>query len=177
LRYSTRELTLIVIFSSLGAVLSVPIGHLGNYLKTILILPFGTGQVLSGFHMIILTLTVLYIKKPGATTITATIKGLVEAFLFSYHGIPVILMSALQGLFLDVIIYIFGKRDWALYLGCGIASASNVAFLQFFLLRPFPVAIFGFMYILAFFSGIIFGGYGGVLLYKMVIIRMERANS
>lgn len=108
---------------------------------------------------------------------TAAIKGLVEVILFSYHGIPVVLMSALQGLFLDVTIHIFGKRDLALYLGCGIASASNVAFLQFILQLPFPAAIFGFMYLLAFFSGIIFGGYGGVRLYKMVGIRMERANS
>jgi len=177
LKYTTKELSFIAIFGSLGAVLSVPLGYLGNYLKTIPLLPFGTGQILSGFHIIILTLTALYIKKPGTTTMTATIKGLVEAILFSYHGIPVILMSALQGLSLDIIIYIFGKRDLAFYLGCGIASASNVAFLQFFLLLPFPAAIFGFMYLLAFFSGVVFGGYGGVLLYKMVEIRMERANS
>lgn len=166
-----------MVFSSLGAVLSVPVGYLGNYLKTIPILPFGTGQILSGVHIIVLTLTALYIKKPGATTMTAAIKGLVEVILFSYHGIPVILMSALQGLFIDVIIYILGYRDLAFYLGCGIASASNVAFLQFILLLPFPASAFSFMYILAFFSGTVFGGYGGVLLYKMVEIRLKRANS
>lgn len=108
---------------------------------------------------------------------TAAVKGLVEAILFSYHGIPVILMSALQGLFIDVMIYLFGSRDLVFYLGCGVASASNVAFLQFFIQLPFPATIFGFMYLLAFFSGIVFGGYGGVLLYKMVKIRMERADS
>ena len=177
MRYTTKELSLIAIFSTLGAVLSVPIGYIGNYLKTISILPLGIGQILSGFHIIILTLTALYIKKPGTSTMTATIKGLVEAILFSYHGIPVILMSALQGLFLDVTLIIFGKRDLSYYLGCGIASASNVAFLQFFLLLPFPAAIFGFMYLLAFFSGMVFGGYGGVLLYRMVKIRIECSNS
>jgi ABC-type thiamin/hydroxymethylpyrimidine transport system permease subunit len=177
LRYTTRELALVVVFSSLGAVLSVPVGYLGNYLKTIPILPFGTGQIISGVHIIVLTLTALYIKKPGATTMTAAIKGLVEVILFSYHGIPVILMSALQGLFIDAIIYILGYRDLAFYLGCGIASASNVAFLQFILLLPFPASVFSFMYILAFFSGTVFGGYGGVLLYKMVEIRLKRANS
>ena len=177
MRYTTRELALIVVFSSLGATLSVPVGYLGNYLKTIPLLPFGTGQILSGVHIIVLTLTALYIKKPGATTMTAVIKGLVEVILFSYHGIPVILMSALQGLLIDAIIYILGYRDLAFYLGCGIASASNVAFLQFILLLPFPAPVFSFMYILAFISGTVFGGYGGVLLFKMVEIRLKRANS
>jgi ABC-type thiamin/hydroxymethylpyrimidine transport system permease subunit len=108
---------------------------------------------------------------------TAAIKGLVEVILFSYHGIPVILMSALQGLFIDAVIYLLGYRDLSFYLGCGIASASNVAFLQFILLLPFPASVFSFMYLLAFFSGTVFGGYGGVLLYKMVEIRLKCANS
>ncbi len=108
---------------------------------------------------------------------TAAIKGLVEVILFSYHGIPVILMSALQGLLLDAIIYILGYRDLAFYLGCGIASASNVAFLQFILLLPFPASVFSFMYLLAFFSGTVFGGYCGILLHKTVENRTEHANS
>jgi len=176
LRFTTKELALIVVFSSLGAVLSVPVGHIGNYLKTIPVLPFGIGQILSGIHIILLTLITLNIKKPGAATMTATIKGLVEAVLFSYHGISVVFMSALQGLILDVVIYLLGKRDLALYLGCGIASASNVAFLQFVLLLSFPTSVFAFMYLLAFVSGAVFGGYGGVLLYKMVGIRIENVN-
>ena len=108
---------------------------------------------------------------------TAAIKGLVEVPLFSYHGIPVLLMSALQGLFIDIIIYLLGYRDLSFYLGCGIASASNVAFLQFILLLPFPASVFRFMYLLAFISGTVFGGYGGILLHKMVEIRLKCANS
>jgi ABC-type thiamin/hydroxymethylpyrimidine transport system permease subunit len=176
LRFTTKELALIVVFSSLGAVLSVPVGHIGNYLKTIPVLPFGIGQILSGIHIILLTLTTLYIKKPGAATTTATIKGLVEAILFSYHGISVVLMSALQGLVLDLVIYMIEKRDLSFYLGCGIASASNVAFLQFVLRLSVPASVFAFMYLLAFASGVVFGGYGGVLLYKMVGIRIEGVN-
>lgn len=108
---------------------------------------------------------------------TAVNKGLVEAILFSYHGISVVFMSVLQGLILDSIIYLVRKRDLALYLGCGFASASNVAFLQFVLLLPFPASVFVLMYLLAFISGAIFGGYGGILLYNMVGSRIERANS
>ena len=176
LRYTTKELTLIVVFSSLGAVLSVPIGYVGNYLKTVPVLPFGIGQMLSGIHIIVLTLIALYIKKPGATTMTAAIKGLVEALLFSYHGISVVFMSVLQGFILDITIHLLRKRYLAFYLGCGFASASNVAFLQFVLLLSFPASVFGFMYFLAFVSGAVFGGYGGILLYKIVGVRIERAS-
>ena len=176
MRFTSKELALIVVFSSLGAVLSVPVGHIGNYLKTIPVLPFGIGQILSGVHIILLTLTTLNIKKLGAATITATIKGLIEAILFSYHGISVVFLSVLQGLLLDLVIYMLGKRDIAFYLGCGIASASNVAFLQFVLLLSFPASVFAFMYLLAFVSGVVFGGYGGVLLFKMVRIRIESVN-
>jgi ABC-type thiamin/hydroxymethylpyrimidine transport system permease subunit len=165
-----------IVFSSLGAVLSVPLGHIGNYLKTIPVLPFGTGQILSGIHIILLTLVALYINKPGATTMTAAIKGLVEAILFSYHGISVVFMSALQGFILDIILYLLRKRNSAFYLGCGFASASNVAFLQFVLFLAFPASVFGFMYFLAFISGVMFGGYGGILLYKTIENRMERTN-
>ena len=73
-------------------------------------------------HIILLTLTTLNFKKLGVATITATIKGLIEAILFSYHRISVVLLSALHGLLLDLVIYILGKRDIAFYLGCGIAS-------------------------------------------------------
>ena len=176
MRYVTREIAFIAIFSCLGAVLSVPIGYLGDFLKTIPILPFGFGQILSGLHIFILTLSSLYIGKNGIATMTATIKGLVEAFLFSFHGIPVIVMSALQGLIIDVTVYVLGKRNTSYYLGCGIAAFSNVAYLQFFLQLPFPAEAFTLMYILAFISGTVFGGYGGVLLHKMVEKRLENTS-
>jgi len=173
LKFTTKELALIIVFSSLGAVLSVPVGYIGNYLKIIPILPLGTGQILSGVHLITLTLTALLIKKPGVTTMTGLIKGLVEAILFSFHGIPVILMSALQGLILDLIITMFRRRDSAIYLGCGLASTSSVAYLQFFLLLQFPISVFSFMYFLAFISGTVFGGYCGLYLYKKMGTRIS----
>jgi ABC-type thiamin/hydroxymethylpyrimidine transport system permease subunit len=173
LRFTTKELALIIVFSSLGAVLSVPVGYLGNYFKTIPILPLGTGQILSGIHLVSLTLTALFLKKRGVATMTGLIKGLVEAILFSFHGVPVILMSALQGLVIDAMINTFGERGLAVYLGCGFASASSVAFIQFFLLLPFPLSVFGFMYILAFISGAVFGGYVGLYLYKKVGTRIS----
>jgi len=63
--FNSSQLSLIVVFSALGAIASVPIGHLGNYLKTIPLLPLGTGQILAGLHLIIIVMTALYVKKPG----------------------------------------------------------------------------------------------------------------
>ena len=176
MRYVTREIAFIAIFSCLGAVLSVPIGYLGDFLKTIPVLPFGFGQILSGLHIFILTLSSLYIKKTGTSTITATVKGLVEAVLFSFHGFPVIFMSTLQGIIIDVIVSAMGRRNISYYLGCGFAAFSNVAYLQFFLQLPFPTEAFTLMYTLAFISGSVFGGYGGVLLHDLVEKRLESTN-
>lgn len=172
MRYTSRELALITVLSSLGAVMSVQVGYLGNYLKTVAILPLGTGQILAGLHLIPLTVTGFYVKKSWSVTMTSAIKGLLEAVLFSFHGLPVILMSILQGLLLDLAFMITGKSTRNVCVGCGIAAASNVAYLQFFLLLPFPGPVFGFMYVLSFLSGLLLGGYGGKKLYEMVESRV-----
>src|SRR4030042_508175 len=146
MRYSSRQLSMIIVFSSLGAVLSVPIGYAGDYLKAVPALPLGTGQALSGLHLVTVVLASLLVRRRGAATATATVKGLLEAALFSFHGLPVILISSAQGLFIDAAQCLAGyDSTLALSLGCGLASASNVAFLQFVLLMPFPPEVFAFM--------------------------------
>ncbi|MCW4051130.1 MAG: ECF transporter S component [Candidatus Bathyarchaeota archaeon] len=172
-RFTTRQLSLLIVFSALGAIASVPIGHLGNYLKTIPILPFGTGQILAGLHLIMIILSALYIKKPGAATMTGAIKGLVEATLFSFHGITVIVMSTLQGAIIDLVLYVMGYSSTSILLGCGLSAASNVVFVQFFLGRPFPLSVYALMYALSFISGVVFGGYSGEKLYQMVKDRIS----
>jgi len=172
--FSTRQLSLIIVFSSLGAVTSVPIGHIGNYLKTIPLLPLGTGQILAGLHLIMIVLSALYVKQPGAAAMTGAVKGLTEAVLFSYHGLPVILMSVLQGAIIDVVLYVVGYGSSSMILGCGLSAASNVVFIQFFLGKQFPIGAFLLMYFLSFFSGAVFGGYLGERLYQMVSGRLPK---
>jgi ABC-type thiamin/hydroxymethylpyrimidine transport system permease subunit len=171
-RFSNRELSLIIVLSALGAITSVPIGHLGNYLKTIPFIPFGSGQILAGLHLITIVLTALYVKKFGAATMSGAVKGLAEAFLFSYHGLPVILMSTLQGAIIDAALYVIGYGSISMILGCRLSAASSVMFIQFFLGKTFPMSIYAFMYILSFISGSVFGGYVGEILYHMVRTRL-----
>jgi ABC-type thiamin/hydroxymethylpyrimidine transport system permease subunit len=174
MRYGARQLSMIVIFSSLGAVLSVPIGYAGNYMKAIPALPLGTGQALSGFHLVTVVLASMLVRRRGAAAATATVKGLLEAALFSFHGLPVILISSAQGLVIDAALYLAGyDSTLALSLGCGLASASNVAFLQFVLLMPYPSEVFAFMYAVAFLSGASLGGVLSVKLYRMVRARVS----
>jgi ABC-type thiamin/hydroxymethylpyrimidine transport system permease subunit len=176
LRYTSKELAFITVISALGSIMSVQVGYLGNYLKTLPLLPLGTGQMLSGLHLIPLTISGLYIEKRWVITTTSTVKGLLEAVLFSFHGLPVILMSILQGMMIDLTLITIGNRKWNICIGCGLASASNVAFLQFFLLLPLPSRVFILMYLLSFSSGIIFGGYGGKILCEMINTRLSINN-
>ena len=170
--FNTKQLALIVVFSALGAIASVPIGHLGNYLKTIPFLPLGSGQILAGLHLIMIVLSALYARKPGAASMTGAVKGLSEAALFSFHGFPVIIMSIVQGAIIDVSILVLGYSTKSILVGCGLSAASSVMFIQFFLGKPFPLVVYGLMYVLAVTSGVVFGGYSGSRLYQMVENRL-----
>lgn len=170
--FSTKQMSLIIVFSALGAIASVPIGHLGNYLKTIPFLPLGTGQILAGLHLIMVVLAALYVKKPGAAAMTGAVKGLAEAVLFSFHGLSVIVMSAIQGAIIDAVLAIMGYNTKAILVGCGLSAASNVVFIQFFIGMPFPLEAYVLMYVLAVVSGVVFGGYTGNKLYQMVEERL-----
>ena len=174
LRFETRELAIIVVFSALGAVMSVPVGYMGNYLKTFPAIPLGAGQILSGVHVFPVALSMMLVRRRGAAASTATVKGLVEAVLFSFHGLSVIMMSGVQGLVLDAAATVFGYDSrTGLCLGCGLSAASNVAYLQFFMRLGFPLEVFALMYGLAFVSGAVFGGYLGDAVHRMVQKRME----
>ncbi len=172
--FETKEIAVIVVFSALGAVMSVPVGYLGNYLKTFPAIPLGTGQILAGVHVFPLALTIMLVRRRGAAAATGAVKGLVEAVLFSFHGFSVIMMSGVQGLVLDAAAMFFGYDSRiGLCVGCGLSAASNVAYLQFFLMLGFPWEVFTLMYALAFVSGAVFGGYLGDTFYQMVNKRID----
>jgi len=107
---------------------------------------------------------------------TGAVKGLVEAVLFSYHGLPVILMSLLQGAIIDTVLYVIGYGSTSMILGCGLSAASNVVFIQFFLGKQFPLSAFVLMYILSFISGAVFGGYLGERLFQMISVRLPKRH-
>lgn len=159
--FDSRELALIIILSSLGAVISVPVGHAGNFLKT-LALPPGASQLLAGVHVLWLILAAVLVERRGAATTTGVLKGLVEMTLFSYHGILVFLISAVEGLVVDLVLLPLKKNDTkSICIASGLSSASNVAVLQFAAMLPLPLAVFASMYLASFVSGLLFAGFLG----------------
>ncbi|MDH5792687.1 MAG: ECF transporter S component, partial [Candidatus Bathyarchaeota archaeon] len=160
--FDSRELALIVVLSSLGAVVSVPVGHAGNLLKTITGMPPGASQLLAGIHVLWLILAAVLVERRGAATMAGILKGLVEATLFSYHGILVLLISAVEGCVVDIILLPLDKNDAkSICIAGSLSSASNVAVLQFAMMLPLPSAVFASMYLASFVSGLIFAGYLG----------------
>ena len=161
-RFTSRELSLIVIFSAIGGAVSVPIGYAGNFIKTIPGLPIGSSQALSGLHVLWLIFAAVLVRKTGSGTMTGVLKGLVEMFLFSYHGIFVLLISSVEGIMVDIVLTITRRTNTpSICLAGGLSSASNVAVTQFLLIPHLPKAIFIFMYLTSFLSGLVFAGYLG----------------
>jgi len=171
--FNPRELAIIIILSSLGAVVSVPLGHAGNLLKAIGGMPPGASQLLAGVHVLWLLLAAVLVEKRGAATMTGILKGLVEMTLFSYHGILVLFISAVEGFMMEILLLPLDKNDTkSICIASGVSSASNVAVLQFAAMLPMPLAVFASMYLASFISGLMFAG----LLGKRVLEIISRSS-
>jgi ABC-type thiamin/hydroxymethylpyrimidine transport system permease subunit len=182
-RLQTRDLVTISVFGALGGALSTFVGYLGQLLNAAVGTPFGAGQFLSGLHVFWIILATGLVRKPGVASTTGLLKGLVEFFTGSTHGLVVIVVSLVQGLIVDAGSYPFRYRD-SLPLYCilgGLASASNVVILQSLYFSGAPLLFLLLLVILAFSSGIIFSGYFGKVTIDLIlstnIIRGRRVPS
>ena len=174
---SHRELFVIIMLSALGGAVSVPIGYAGNLLKSIPVLPFGTGQALSGIHVLWILLAGVLVKRAGAGTITGILKGLVELSLFSFHGFTVLLVSSVEGVFIDLALAALGRRKTAsLVTAGGLSSSSNVIVLWLTLLQDLPSPIVVYMFVVSFVSGCLFAGYLGTRVVRTGWFLLEKKN-
>jgi ABC-type thiamin/hydroxymethylpyrimidine transport system permease subunit len=163
---STRDIVTIAILSSLGGALSTFVGYLGNLINLALGVPFGAGQFMAGLHVFWLVLIRVLVQKHGAGTAGGLLKGMVEMFTGSTHGIAIVLVSLIQGLIIDICAVFAGSTDntntssrlvW--WLGAGLSSAANVIVLQILYFTGAPFIYIGAITVLAFCSGVIFAGY------------------
>ncbi len=164
---STWDLVSIAVLSALGGVLSTYVGYLGNMVNRFVGVPFGAGQFMAGLHIFWMVLAFGITRKKGSATAVGILKGVVELFMGSTHGVIIILVSAVQGLFLDATIFgfsLFKKEDSriATYLGAGLGAASNVFVFQWFFFSSVPISYIIVISFLAFLSGAFFGGYFGI---------------
>jgi ABC-type thiamin/hydroxymethylpyrimidine transport system permease subunit len=163
---STRDIVTIAILASLGGALSTFVGYLGNLINLSLGVPFGAGQFMAGLHVFWLVLIRVIVPKRGVGTAGGLLKGMIEMLTGSTHGIVIVIVSLVQGFFVDIGASLAGSTDnpkdssqitW--WLGAGVASAVNVIVLQLFYFTGAPFLYIFVISILAFCSGIIFGGY------------------
>jgi ABC-type thiamin/hydroxymethylpyrimidine transport system permease subunit len=159
--YKTRDIALIIILSAAGGAASVPLGYLGNALKTIPILPFGIGQILSGVHILWLILVRLLTGKTGSATFAGAVKGLVELSIFSFHGIQVLPIAFAEGILVDVVMGVpLRTSRIKTAIAGGLSASSNVLVLWLLLLQSMSLYVIGFMWALALVSGVLVGAFG-----------------
>lgn len=163
---STRDIVTIALLASLGGALSTFVGYIGNLINLTLGVPFGAGQFMAGLHVFWLVLIRAIVPKHGVGTAGGLLKGIVELFTGSTHGVIIALISLIQGFLIDVGAAAAGNNKnpaestritW--WLGAGIASAANVLVFQFFYFSGVPIVYIIIITSLAFCSGIIFAGY------------------
>ncbi|MDO8123365.1 MAG: ECF transporter S component [Candidatus Hermodarchaeota archaeon] len=169
--FSTRNLATIAVLSALGGVLSTFVGYLGLLLNSAIGTPFGAGQFLSGLHVFWIILATGITRKPGAATATGFLKGFVEFFTGSTHGLVIVFVSLIQGIIVDIGLSAFRHRDSLPVYSIvgGFAAASNVLVFQLLFFSGTPGLFIMLLVILAFCSGIIFAGYFGHATTSLVI--------
>ncbi|MCK4570574.1 ECF transporter S component [Candidatus Bipolaricaulota bacterium] len=159
-RFDLRDLVLIALLSAVGGVLSTYIGYLGNLINRLFGVPFGAGQLIAGVHVLWPLLARAIIRKFGSGTMTGLIKGLVEFLSGGTHGIVIVLVSVIEGLFVDVGMSMSSRCSLGVMMLSGaVASATNVFLFQAIYFANIPLAVLLGMASLALISGAFFGGY------------------
>jgi ABC-type thiamin/hydroxymethylpyrimidine transport system permease subunit len=175
-RLTTKDLVTVALLSALGGVLSTYIGYLGNLINHIFGVPFGAGQFLAGLHVLWIVLATGITRKKGVATTTGFIKGLVELFMGSTHGIIIVLVSLVQGILVDAVLFSTrakAERSPIMYgIAGAIASASNVFVFQTFFFAGVPIVLILMISMLAAASGMIFCGWMATQMLESV----ERAG-
>jgi ABC-type thiamin/hydroxymethylpyrimidine transport system permease subunit len=130
--FSLHEVLVMASLAALGGVSSALISLVRAAVHAFIVVPGGL-QFLAGIHVLWLVLAVGLVRKPGAATITALLKGVVELLSGNPHGLLVLLYSALAGITVDIIWLLLGRRHHPVtyVLAGGAGAASNLLVLLF----------------------------------------------
>jgi len=114
----------------------------------------------------------------GSATATGTLKGLIEASLFSHLGLFSFAVSLIEGVVADVVLTLLKKKHiFSVYVAGGLSSASNLLIVQLFFLPPLPILIYVLAYFVAFLSGLLFGGYLTTKVLKVIPASLQIATN
>jgi energy-coupling factor transport system substrate-specific component len=155
-----RDFVLIALLSAAGGALSTYVGYLGNLVNRVFGVPFGAGQLISGLHILWPLLARALVGRFGAGTLTGLTKGVVELFSGGTHGAVIVLVSGIEGLFVDFGLGLTRRRSLPITMLAGaLASASNVVVFQAIYFSGVAAGFLWLMIGLALVSGAVFGGY------------------
>lgn len=159
-RFDVRDIVLMALLAAVGGVLSTYIGYLGNLVNRVFGVPFGAGQLISGLHIVWPLLARALVGRFGAGTLTGLTKGAVELFTGGTHGVVILLVSAVEGLFVDLGLGVTRRRGLLITMIAGaLASASNVLVFQAIYFSGVAASFLALMVSAALVSGAVFGGY------------------
>jgi energy-coupling factor transport system substrate-specific component len=134
-------------------------------------------QLLSGLHVFWLVLVALLVRTRGSAAIAGTLKGLIEASLFSHLGLFSFAVSLLEGVVADVVLALLKRnRTFSVYVAGGLSSASNLLIVQLFFLPSLPLLIYALTYFAAFLSGLLFGGYLTTKVLKVIPLNFQNTT-
>ena len=125
--FTLHELLIMASLAALGGVAGSLVSLVGRVVWATLGLPGGL-QFLAGVHVLWLILAAGLIRKPGAATATALLKGAVELLAGSPHGLLAFALAGIAGVTVDLAWLLLGARDRlaGYVLAGGLGAASNL---------------------------------------------------
>lgn len=167
--FSTRDLLIMAVLAGLGGVTSTAVNALGDVVQAALGFA-GTTQWAAGLHVTFLILVVGLTNKGGAATIAGLLKGGVELLSGNTHGVIVLVVDFVAGLFIDLALVPFRQKDsrWAYVVAGALASASNVFIFQ--LLASAPEDVLAFVWGIAGLAALSGAGFGGLLAHSLLTL-------
>ncbi|HTY90178.1 MAG TPA: ECF transporter S component [Methanocella sp.] len=161
--FTTRDLLTVAILASLGGVMSTYVQYLANVINRLAGVPYGAGEIVAGLHIFWLVLMVAITKKPGAGVGGGLLKGLVEFLSGSSHGIFVVFISLLEGIFVEIGFWPFKKYPKLSYFTGGILGSFAYVLASQLLFNVYPnIFLLAAVGLLSIVSGAVFAGYFSV---------------
>jgi ABC-type thiamin/hydroxymethylpyrimidine transport system permease subunit len=158
--FTTRDLLTIAILASLGGVMSTYVNYLANVINRLVGVPFGAGQIVAGLHILWIVLILAITDKKGAGVAGGLLKGFVEFISGSSHGIFVVFISLVEGVFTELGYWPFKKyRNFSYVMGGILGSFAYVLASQLLFQVYNNIVLFAAVSLLSIVSGGLFAGY------------------
>ena len=159
---------MIAILCCLGGITSTYVAYIASAFGSLTGIPMG-GQMLSGLHVFWIILILAIVNKKGSGALAGVLKGFVEFITGGHLGILAIPTSFLEGVFAEIGFWPFKKyKTLSFVIAGGLGSWANILVTQT-IFNSFPgLYMFGTFSVFAFASGMVFAGYMGLGIVRIL---------